>query len=156
VQFPRQPNSDRSLESLEARLRALPPPPVPAELEGRILASVSASPAQNDERPRLARTASGRWRFTVRAGGSIAAAAVCLLAIRFWPETDNKPTAPILVVVPESTKYPGHGTPLLRSDSPWFMAHQDLVETEVPAFTWPIQEKSPVMVSTALSPDLFD
>jgi len=36
------------------------------------------------------------------------------------------------------------------------MARQDLVETKMPVFIWPIQEKSPLMVSTALRPDLFD
>jgi hypothetical protein len=156
VQFQRQPNSDRSIESLEARLRALPQPPVPGELEGRILAAIPARPSQNDERPRLGRSASRRWRLTVWAGGSIAAAAACLLAVIFWPEPDNQPTAPILVAVPESTKSPGQGTLRRQSDSPWFMAHQDLVETKMPTFIWPIQEKHPLMVSSALSSDLFD
>ncbi len=40
MQFQRRPNSDRSLESLEARLRALPQPPIPGELEARILAAI--------------------------------------------------------------------------------------------------------------------
>ena len=40
MQFRRPPNSDRSLESLKARLRALPQPPVPRDLESRLLASV--------------------------------------------------------------------------------------------------------------------
>ena len=40
---------------------------------------------------------------------------------------------------------------------PWLKAQQDLDDgTEMPTFTWPIQEKSPLMVSTALRPDLLD
>ena len=34
MQFQRRPNSDRSPESLEARLRALPQPPIPGESGG--------------------------------------------------------------------------------------------------------------------------
>lgn len=156
MQFQRRPNSDRSPESLEARLRALPQPPIPSELEARILAAIPARSANNDELPRLARSASRRWRLTVWAGASVAAAAACLLAVRFWPEPADQHTAPILLADPGSTKFPRQATPRPQSDSPWFMAHQDLVETEMPTFIWPIQEKSPLMVSTALRPDLFD
>ena len=56
MQFQRRPNSDRSPESLEARLRALPQPPIPSELEARILAAIPARPSNSDELPRLART----------------------------------------------------------------------------------------------------
>ena len=156
MQFQRRPSSDRSLESLEARLRALPQPPIPSELEARILAAIPARPSNNDELRHGRSSASRRWRLTVWAGASVAAAAACLLAVRFWPEPDHQHTAPILVADPGSTESARQATPRPQSDSPWFMAHQDLVETEMPTFTWPIQEKSPLMVSTALRPDLFD
>ena len=156
MQFQRRPNSDRSPESLEARLRALPQPPIPGELEARILAAIPARPSTSDELPRLAHSGSRRWRLTVWAGASVAAAAACILAVRFWPEPGDQHISPIVVADPGSTKSPSHATPRPQSDSPWFMAHQDLVETEMPTFTWPIQEKSPLMVSTALRPDLFD
>ncbi len=61
MQFQRRPNSDRSPESLEARLRALPQPPIPSELEARILAAIPARPSINDELP--------RGRVTHRGGG---------------------------------------------------------------------------------------
>jgi hypothetical protein len=35
-------------------------------------------------------------------------------------------------------------------------AGQELEETETPVFTWPVQEKSPLLVSTALPRDLLD
>jgi hypothetical protein len=157
MSFQRRPNSDRSPESLEARLRALPRPPIPSGLEARILAAIPARPSSNDELPRRGRSASRRWRrLTFWAGASVAAAAACLLAVRFWPEPEDQHTAPILVADPGSTQSPHRATPRPRSDSAWFMANQDLVETEMPTFAWPIQEKSPLMVSTALRPDLFD
>jgi len=104
MQFQRRPNSDRSPESLEARLCALPQPPIPVGLEARILAAIPARPSNNDELPRLARSGSRRWRLIVWAGASVAAAAACLLAVRFWPEPDDQHTAPILVADPGSTK----------------------------------------------------
>jgi hypothetical protein len=153
--FRRRPNLDRSLESLGARLRGLPQPPIPDDLKARILTAVSARPSHNDERPRLARSTSRRWRLTVWAVGSVAAAA-CLLAVRFWPEPDDQHAVPIRVAKSGSTKSASQATPRRQSDSPWFAVDQDLVETEMPTFIWPIQEKHPLMVSTALRPDLFD
>jgi hypothetical protein len=156
MQLQRRPNSDRSPDALEASLRALPQPQIPGELEARILAAILARPSNSDEMPRLARSGSRRWRLTVGASASVAAAAACILAVRFWPEPDHQHISPIVAADPGSTKSRSDATPRPQSDSPWFMGRQDLVETKPPVFTWPIQEKSPVMVSTALRPDLFD
>jgi hypothetical protein len=156
MQLPRWPNSDRSPESLEASLRALPKPLIPSELEARILEAVPVRPSNNDELPRLARSTSRKWRLTVWTGASVAAAAACLLAVRFWPELDDQHTAPIHVADPGSSKSARHATSRPQSDAPWFLAHQDVVESEMPTFTWPNQQKSPLMVSSALRPDLFD
>ena len=79
----KRPKPDGSPESLEARLRALPQPPVPAGLEARLLAAIPAKmPAP-------------RQRWAVRVGvvsavGEVAAA--CLLAVLAWPprETRNR------------------------------------------------------------------
>ena len=38
----------------------------------------------------------------------------------------------------------------------WLKSGQDPDGTEMPTFTWPIQEKSPSLVSTLLRPDLLD
>ena len=157
MSFQRRPNLDRSPESLEGRLRALPRPPVPSGLEARLLAVIPARPSNNDELPRLVRRASRQWRLTILAGASVAAAAACLLAVRFRPEREDQHTDPIHVADPGSTKSRHQAAPRPKqSDPPWFTALHDLVETEMPTFTWPIQEKSPLMLSTALRPDLFD
>ena len=157
MQFPRRPNSDRSPESLEARLRALPQPPIPSELEARILAAIPARPSNHDELPRLARSASRRWRLTVWAGVSVAAAGACLLVVRFWPKPDDRQhTAPVIAADPGSSRSSRQATPRAEGDSPWFMARRDRVETETATYTWPVQEKFPLTVSTALRPDLFD
>jgi hypothetical protein len=38
----------------------------------------------------------------------------------------------------------------------WLEARRDLDEAERPLFTWPVHEETPLMVSTALRPDLLD
>ena len=120
--FQRRPNSDRSPESLEARLRALPQPPVPGDLKARILAAVPARRSHDDELPRLVRSASRRWRLAIWAGASVAAAAACLLAVRFWPEPNDQHAVPVRAANPGSTRSASQATPRPRSDSPWFMA----------------------------------
>ena len=87
----RRPDPDRSPDSLESRLRALPRPPVPADLEARILA---AGPARaSNAMPRPAR-ASRRWHLAVGVAASLAVAAACLLALRSWPGPGVKNNAP--------------------------------------------------------------
>src|SRR5947207_2007566 len=76
------PNPGRSSESLEARLRALPQPPVPADLEARLLAAIPpARPAP-------------RRRWAVWAGVAGALAAACLLAVLAWRGRDGNGPAP--------------------------------------------------------------
>src|SRR6266481_4229426 len=79
-----RPNPDESSESLEARLRALPQPPVPADLEARLLGAIPA-PA---ERPFQRR----RWAVGVGVFGPLAAA--CLLAVFAWPRSDGNDPVP--------------------------------------------------------------
>ena len=69
----KRPGPDRSPEGLEARLRALPPPPVPAELEARLLAAI---PAPRRRRP-------------IWAGVVGVLAAACLLAALAWRGRDR-------------------------------------------------------------------
>src|SRR5436305_3982477 len=90
----RRPDPDRSPDSLESRLRALPRPPVPADLEARILA---AGPARaTNEVLRRARPAR-RWHLAVGIAASLAAAAACLLILRSWPGPGVKNIAPTFV-----------------------------------------------------------
>src|SRR5260370_26301538 len=82
------PNADRP-ESLEAQLRALPPPPVPADLEARLLAAIPAEMAIPRRR--------GIGRFSFRRGavwGIGALAAACLLVVLLWPKRDRKEPIP--------------------------------------------------------------
>ncbi len=156
MQFRKRPKSDRSLEGLEARLRGLAQPRIPGELEARILAAVPATlVVDKDEIVRRTLRASRRWRMTVLAGASVAAAA-CFLAVRIWPEHEERHVAPALVADHGSTGSALQAASRPQSDMPWFKAREDLVDTEMPTFTWPVQEKSPLMVSTSLRPDLFD
>ena len=157
MQPPRRPDSDRSFEILETRLRTLPQPHVPGDLEARILAAIPVA-TLNDE-PRSKRVLR-RWRLGVGAGASIALAAACLLAVRFWPDPSGKNSSPSVVTNPQRPESSHPVTPQQRSDSrrtsALLTARFDLDETALPTYNWPIQEKSPLMVSSALRPDLLD
>jgi hypothetical protein len=154
---PRKSSSGRSLESLEARLRALPQPTVPSDLEARIL---SAMPAlASNEMVRSART-SRRRRLAIWAGASLATAASCLLAIRFLATTADQNTARAGARNPEATESARQLTLRQPDESqrvfPSFAAQREVDETAIPTFTWPIREKSPSIASIALRPDLLD
>jgi hypothetical protein len=157
MQPDRRPDPDRSLESLESRLRALPRPPVPAELEARILAASSAKVPNPMPRPARA------WRrrhLAVGAAASIAVAVACLLAVRFRPGLGVKITAPTFVANAEGNDSAHEATPQQPGHSPgtisWLKARQDPDGAEIPTFIWPIREKPPLMVSTSLRSDLLD
>lgn len=71
-------NSNEPAGSLEARLRALPPPSVPARLERRLLAAI---PSRRSVAPRRRLAWSG-------ACGALAAA--CVLVVLIWAVRDRK------------------------------------------------------------------
>ena len=139
----RRPNPDRSPEALEARLRALPQPPVPAELQARLLAAIPP------ERPIPQR----RWAVWVGAVGTLAAA--CLLALLAWPGRTGKD-----IPRPPTRGSARQSTPPAPDDSAritaWREARRVLEGAEPPAFTWPLEETAPLMVSTSIPPDLLD
>jgi hypothetical protein len=151
MQSRKQPNSDRSLESLEARLRALPAPAVPSNLEAELLA---AMPAQM---PRQAAPSRFR-RLAVWSGAAAGLAAACLLAVLVWPGSRSKITGPPVVGVPEKKEpvlvVTGQRWGNLPSSTPWLEIRRGL--DEAPTFTWPIQEKPPMTVSLSIPSDLFD
>jgi len=140
----RRPNPDRSLEALEARLRALPPPALPAALEARLLAAIPA------EIPFTRR----RWVVWVGVVGTLAAA--CLLAFLAWRGGNGKDTIP----GPHLNESTHKDTPGLSDDSDGTAAlseyHRVLDGGDMPAFTWPLEEMSPLTVLTSISPDLLD
>ncbi len=152
----RRPISDRSSESLEARLRALPPPPVPVDLEARLLAAIPAETSH--KMPRVAR-GFGRRRLLAWAGAAAGLAAVCLLAVLLRPGPVIKKSVPRVVLKTENK-----ATRPIKSGQPgdaltitsWLEARRNLDSPESPQFTWPIQEQSPLMVSSTNRLDLFD
>jgi hypothetical protein len=135
----RRPDPERSLEELAARLRALPAPSAPAELEGRLLASI---PAAFSLRPRH-RT---RWVGVI---GALAAA--CLLALLVWyGRSVNDPA-------PQSVRKDLPRPTVKGSDAidPWLEARQPLHGTDASAFSWPVEETAPLRRSIAIPADLF-
>jgi hypothetical protein len=125
--------ADDDLARLEAGLRRLPPPPVPAGLKDRLLAAVPGRPAS----PR-------RWRRW--AVWSTGLAAASLAAFFLFPRPDNGEERPRGAFSPE---VPGEVTQLPR---PWATvggyrednwcgveAGEPLVLT-APRFEWPVQQ----------------
>src|SRR5262249_47729226 len=120
----RPPNPDRSAEALEARLRALPRPPVPDGLEARLLATIPAA------RP------VPRRRGAAGAGAPPARAAACWRAVLAGRGRDGNNPVP----------RPGTGEPVRQatprppddadSIAVWRRARGVLEGAEPPAFTW--------------------
>jgi hypothetical protein len=122
----------------------LPPPPIPADLEARLLAAI---PAQLPIPQR-------RWAAWAGAVGTLAAA--CVLVVLAWPGRDNKNTVPspptsqpAAQVKPRPPEGPASIAALLK-------ARRDLDEPEPPTFTWPLPETPPITLSTSIPPDLLD
>jgi hypothetical protein len=130
---------------------------VPRDLESRLLA---AMPARASSQTRRSAPAWRPRRFVIWASAPLAMAAACFLSVRFWPKPDDPHTLTTVVLNPETTDSAHQLTHRQPENSrhilPWFEAQLDADETEMPTFSWPNQEKSPLMVSTALRPDLFD
>ncbi|MFL5338871.1 MAG: hypothetical protein ACJ8F7_01790 [Gemmataceae bacterium] len=118
---------DLSPDALEGRLRSLPPPPMPDGLKARLLAHVPAT------------APASRRRWPVWTGLAVAVATACLLAVLAWPR-HHRPT-----LVPPAPETIHEGSS---------QAYPDVAR--LPAFSWPLEESSPVRVSTALPADLFD
>ena len=163
------PNADRP-ESLEAQLRALPPPPVPADLEARLLAAIPA------ELPAARRRGTGWVGFRRGAAWGVGAvAAACLLVVLLWPKRDRKepipeasgvasaPEASGVASAPRDPVAPAPGVrkeitqPPDQSLAVRLQAQRTLDETALPPFTWPVQEAAtPVTIATTIPADLLD
>jgi len=156
----RRPNPERSPDSLEARLRALPQPPVPADLEARLLATIAAEMPIPQSLPLTpspwGRQSRGRRHKAVWVGVVGAIAAACLLAFLGWLRRDGKPQDPS----PEKIEVAHQDTPTAPDPSPsiaaLLKARRDLEKAETATFTWPLPEAAPIGVSTSIPSDLFD
>ncbi len=152
-----QQQADRSSESLETRLRALPALPVPNDLEARLLAANPPEISYKMTRPSRALQIRPR---TVWVGAAFALAAAIVLAVRLWPGAGNEITGISVVEQPveknstqevtlQGQEYSPRITPSLE-----FRRGIDAVEMS--PFTWPIHEKSPLLVSSAIPRELLD
>jgi hypothetical protein len=138
----RRPSPGRSSESLEARLRALPQPPVPPGLEARLLAAV----------PPIRLAPRRRWGVWAFVAGALAAA--CLLAALAWPRRAGPAPGPAKgdsahLVTPRPPDDSASLTALVQ-------ARRAPEVAELPPFTWPLGETAPVTVASAIPHDLLD
>ena len=132
-------------ESLEARLRGLPPPPIPTDLEARLLAAIPAG----------APTRRRRWAGWIV--GASALAAACLLIVLAWPKgggqkSDQKNKD---FVSKDSTNSVG---PQSAQDAPgsWVRARGASDEPKLPPFTWPVDDTTHVTLTSSIPSDLLN
>ena len=149
----KRPNSDPTVESLEARLRGLPPPFVPSDLQARLLAAI---PSKVRENTVIFRS----WRPAIWSGAAIGLGAACVLVMALWSDAGISTTTSRTGVVPKSVGHADPVAPEPPADSlgaaPWFEARHGVDATERWTFAWPIHEKSPLMVSLSFPPDLLE
>jgi hypothetical protein len=137
----RQPFPDGSPNVVAARLRALPQPAVPADLEARLLAAIPAAPLLQRRRRRR--------RLWAGAAGTLAAA--CLLACLTWPRSDDqRGIRPGIDASTSTVPTPPHVVPRPRDDSggvpAWLEARRVLDGAEQARFAWPLEETMPISV----------
>jgi hypothetical protein len=87
-------------------------------------------------------------------------AAAIVVAVRLWPGAGNEITGISVVEQPVETHSTQEITPQGQGYSPRITPSLEFrrgIDTaEMSSFTWPIQEKSPLMVSSAIPHELLD
>ena len=145
------PDVDRFPESLEARLRSLTPPPVPGDLEARILAAIPVVTPH-------VRNLSLRRR-PLLAVASIASVAACFLVV-FVLQSLQHPIGgvqdPVLVVTPDGNQSEQVQTGESLNIVARLEDRRGLNELELPMFSWPIHETSAWMDSKAIPRDVLE
>jgi hypothetical protein len=128
-------------ESLEARLRALPQPATPADLEARLLAGISAPQP-------IVRRSQAIW---IAAICSLAAVTLLAMFALLGPSRNERNPSPTTNqnVQPQEIDDSTNA-------APWLQVRNGLNGSESTAFTWPLEEISPMRASTSIPADLLD
>ena len=140
-------------ESLERRLRNLPKLAAPNDLEARLLAAI---PTDNLVAiPNRMRTF--RLSRTLMSAGL---AAACLAMVLLWPKFEEL-VSMLRVAVRPGQSGSDHKRLVERSDDTLqidtgFQDPRLIMSVETQSFTWPIHQKSPLMVSSKIPDDLLD
>jgi hypothetical protein len=138
------PSPDATPDPLEARLRALPAPAVPAALEARLLAAIpKAKPASP-------------WRWSARLGLAGAVTAACVLALLGWLWRESQ--QPIPNTTPNELPYvksAGLADGIGRMAA-WQEARSTREETDPGIFVWPLPEARPVVAWNSIPADILD
>lgn len=142
--------SDWSLERIEAGLRGLPPPPVPAGLKARLLAVV---PDSAPARPRRKLRHAAWW------AGALAAAAALLLAVWWWQRSAPERRTINPEFARQTPGPPAAANPRL----PMLAFRQFPASPEPPdapaavvSFEWPVQTSSPIQLAARLGGRRFE
>jgi len=145
MQSERRTNTDEFSESLESRLRKLPKFPVPDDLESRLLAAI---PTQQLQLTAHRQRASRLLRTSLTVTGFAIAACVAIVFLR--PRAIDKDLEqgvaknPIQIGINSESELE-----LVRNRRSQMVADNQI-------FSWPIYQKSPLMVSSAIPSDLLD
>ncbi len=140
-------------ESLERRLRNLPKLSVPNDLEARLLSAIPC--ADLISIPNSMRTS--RLSRTLMSAGF---AAACLVMVLLLPKLEDL-VSMLLVAVRPGQSGSDHNRLVERSDDTLqidtgFQDPRLIMSVETQSFTWPIHQKSPLMVSSKIPDDLLD
>jgi hypothetical protein len=127
--------SDSSSDSLEAHLRGLPPPAVPADLEARLLNAI----------PQRRRRTRRPW---IWGGSIVAAAAASLLVAVNWPRPS---VITVTTTCPATRPMPPEGPQMALSPTP-----RTLDTSQIGRFAWPLEETKPLRASLSIPPDLLN
>lgn len=150
-----EPKPDPSLEALAARLRAMPEPPVPAGLEARLLAAVSASRPVRVS-PLAANASADRQAWFALASTVLALAMVGLLAVLAWRGRGDVGSISVTATSP-----PADHNSLSAADD-WAaigmspIDRRILSQSGLSSFRWPVQEHPPAKGPRSIRGDLLD
>jgi hypothetical protein len=126
-----------------------------AELDGGLFAEIPPKPGATAETPPRRYRRSTIW---VGVLGALAAA--CLLAVLAWPRGDVPSTQIVSDNKGDRTAPPKILSASLADESArptaWLQTRRILEGAEPPAFTWPLQESSPLRASKSMPVDLLN